>query len=306
MQNETSTFVSNSTNQYKGGNTIDRKPLITFIILVFLISWPLFLVPLAFKNADAGTRQIITIVAFALAMWVPGIAAIIATLTSGGSFRDLNLRRLGPKRFYIWAWLLFPILTIVSGVVTVLFGIGEFDSNFTIINNMLQGSKTLNLSLFVVAQIGAALTIATLFNTLITMGEELGWRGFLLPKLLPLGQWKAILISNIIWGLWHAPVIVQGLNYPGYPIAGIFMMVVFTLLLGTIFSWLYLNTKSPWTPALAHGSVNAIASLPVLFLIPGFDMALGGTLASVAGWLGLFVFVGWLVVSKRLPVPEMD
>lgn len=285
---------------------IDRKPLTTFLILVFLISWPLFLVPLAFKNVDAQIRQMITTIAFALAMWGPGIAAIVATLTSGGSFRDLNLRRLGPKRFYLWAWLLFPILTIVSSVVTVLFGIGEFDSNFTMINDMLTASETLNPTLIVAAQIGAALTIATLFNTFFAMGEELGWRGFLLQKLLPLGQWKAILISNIIWGLWHAPAIVQGLNYPGYPIAGIFMMVVFSLLLGTIFSWLYLNTKSPWTPALAHGSVNAIAGLPILFLIPGFDMALGGTLASVAGWLGLLVFVGWLVASKRLPVPETD
>jgi membrane protease YdiL (CAAX protease family) len=285
---------------------IDRKPLTTFLILVFLISWPLFIVPLAFKNADAQIRQMITTIAFALAMWGPGIAAIVATLTSGGSFRDLNLRRLGPKRFYLWAWLLFPILTIVSSVVTVLFGIGEFDSNFTMINDMLPASETLNPTLIVAAQIGAALTIATLFNTFFAMGEELGWRGFLLQKLLPLGQWKAILISNIIWGLWHAPAIVQGLNYPGYPIAGIFMMVVFSLLLGTIFSWLYLNTKSPWTPALAHGSVNAIAGLPILFLIPGFDMALGGTLASVAGWLGLLVFVGWLVASKRLPVPETD
>jgi membrane protease YdiL (CAAX protease family) len=285
---------------------IDRKPLTTFLILVFLISWPLFIVPLAFKNADAQIRQMITTIAFALAMWGPGIAAIVATLTSGGSFHDLNLRRLGPKRFYLWAWLLFPILTIVSSVVTVLFGIGEFDSNFTMINDMLTASETLNPTLIVAAQIGAALTIATLFNTFFAMGEELGWRGFLLQKLLPLGQWKAILISNIIWGLWHAPAIVQGLNYPGYPIAGIFMMVVFSLLLGTIFSWLYLNTKSPWTPALAHGSVNAIAGLPILFLIPGFDMALGGTLASVAGWLGLLVFVGWLVASKRLPVPETD
>ncbi|MFC1976036.1 CPBP family intramembrane glutamic endopeptidase [Chloroflexota bacterium] len=306
MQNEISTFVSNSTNQYKGGNMIDRRSLTTFLTLVFLISWPLFLVPLAFKNADAQTRQIITTVAFTLAMWGPGIAAIVATLTSGGSFRNLNLRRLGPKRFYLWAWLLFPILTIVSSVVTVLFGIGEFDPNFTMINDTLPASETLNPTFIVAAQVGVALTIAPLFNTLFAMGEELGWRGFLLPKLLPLGQWKAILISNIIWGLWHAPVIVQGLNYPGYPIAGIFMMVVFTLLLGTIFSWLYLNTKSPWTPALAHGSVNAIAGVPVLFLIPGFDMALGGTLASVAGWSGLLVFVGWLVASKRVPIPEMD
>ncbi len=285
---------------------IDRKALTTFLILVFLISWPLFLVPLAFKNADVQTRQIITTVAFALAMWGPGIAAIVATLTSGGSFRDLNLRRLGPKRFYLWAWLLFPLLTIVSSVVTVLFSIGEFDPNFTMISDMLPASEALNPALIVAAQVGAALTIAPLFNTLFAMGEELGWRGFLLPKLLPLGQWKAILISNIIWGLWHAPAIMQGLNYPGYPIAGILMMLVFTLLLGTIFSWLYLNTKSPWTPALAHGSVNAIAGLPVLFLMPGFNLALGGTLASVAGWLGLLVFVAWLVASNRLPVPKAD
>ena len=51
------------------------------------------------------------------------------------------------------------------------------------------------------------------------------------------------------------------------------MMVVFSILLGTILGWLYLNTQSPWTPALAHGSVNAVAGLPVLFLEPGFDVA---------------------------------
>ena len=284
---------------------IDRKALTIFLILTFLISWPLFLVPLAFKNADAQTHQIITTVAFALAMWGPGIAAIVATLKSGGSFSDLNLKRLGTKRFYLWAWLLFPVLSVATGLVTVLFGIADFDPNLTMINDSLAAlppDAGLNPLLLVAAQIGAAFTIAPLFNMLFAMGEELGWRGFLLPKLLPLGQWKAILISSIIWGFWHAPAILQGLNYPGYPIAGIFMMVVFTVLLGIIFSWLYLNTKSPWAPALAHGAVNAVASLPVLFLIPGFNVALGGTIASVSGWVVLAVFISWLVMIKRIPV----
>lgn len=284
---------------------IDRKALTIFLILAFLISWPLFLVPLAFKNTDVQTHQIITSIAFALAMWGPGIAAIVATLTSGGSFRDLNLGRLGPKRYLFWAWLLFPILAMATGLVTLLLGFGEFDADLTLINDSLAAlppDAGLNPTLLLAAQIGAAFTIAPLFNMLFAMGEELGWRGFLLPKLLPLGEWKAILISSVIWGFWHAPAIVQGLNYPGYPIAGIFMMVVFTVLLGIIFSWLYLNTKSPWTPALAHGSVNAVAGLPVLFLVPGFDMALGGTLASVAGWIVLAVFVLWLVATRRVPV----
>jgi len=202
--------------------------------------------------------------------------------------------------------LLFPILTIVSSVATIFLGIGGFDPNSTRMNDMRPASGALKPTLIIAAQTGAALTIGPLFNTFFAMGEELGWRGFLLPELLPLGQWKAILISNIIWGLWHAPAIVQGLDYPGYPVAGIFMMVVFALLLGTILSWLYLNTQSLWTPAFSHGAVNAIARSPILFLVPGFDMVLGGTITSVAGWLGLLVFAGWLIASERLPVPETD
>jgi uncharacterized Tic20 family protein len=80
------------------------------------------------------------------------------------------------------------------------------------------------------------------------------------------------------------------------------MMIVLCILLGTIFSWLYLNTKSPWVAALAHGSINATAGIPVLFLQPGYNMAFVGTLAAPTAWLGMAIFIGWLMLSKRLPV----
>ncbi len=80
------------------------------------------------------------------------------------------------------------------------------------------------------------------------------------------------------------------------------MMIVFCVLLGIIFSWLVLNTKSPWVAALAHGAVNAIAGLPVMFLKPGFNMAFGGSLATLPAWLGMALFIGWLILTKRLPV----
>ena len=283
----------------------NRKSLITFLLVTFTISWVLFLVPLAFRNLDAQTHQIITTVSFSLAMWGPGIGAIVSILASGGKFSDLNLGRLGAKRYLFWAWLLFPILSVATGLVALLLGFGQFDSNLTLINDSLAAlppDAGLSPALLVVAQVAAAFTVAPLINMLFAMGEELGWRGFLLPKLLHLGEWKAIIISSVIWGFWHALAIAQGLNYPEHPVLGIFMMVIFTTLLGIIFSWLYLNTQSPWTPALAHGSVNAVASLPVLFLIPDFDLALGGTLASVSGWVVLAVFVIWLIATKRVPV----
>jgi len=68
------------------------------------------------------------------------------------------------------------------------------------------------------------------------------------------------------------------------------------------FSWLYLNTKSPWSAALAHGSINAVAGLPILFFQPGFNMAFGGTIATPVAWLGMGLFILWLAWTKRLPV----
>jgi membrane protease YdiL (CAAX protease family) len=174
-------------------------------------------------------------------------------------------------------------LSFLGGLLTLLFGIAKLDLNFTMIRESMAsapGGNSIPSEVVVAIQVLIAFTLAPFINILFALGEELGWRGFLLPHLMPLGQWKAILFSGIIWGVWHIPAIAQGLNYPGYPIPGIFMMIVFCVLLGTILSWLYLNTRSPWVAALAHGSVNAVAGLPVLFLKPGFNMAIGGTLAA--------------------------
>jgi membrane protease YdiL (CAAX protease family) len=287
---------------------MERKSLIWFLGITFLISWPLFLVPLLFKGMEPVNKQLMTQGLWAIAMWGPGIAAIIATvLIEKLPFKNLRLNTLGPKRFYLLAWLLPIGLTVLGGLLTLLFGLAKLDLNFTMIREAMAsaaGGKSIPVEMIMLIQILFAFTLAPLINVLFALGEELGWRGFLLQHLLPLGQWKAILISGIIWGIWHAPAIVEGLNYPGYPILGIFMMIIFCVLLGTILSWLYLNTKSPWVAALAHGSINAVAGLPVLFFKPGFNMAFGGTIATPVAWVGMALFIAWLVMTKRLPVQD--
>ncbi len=285
---------------------IERKSLTWFLIITFLISWPLFVVPLAFGDMDATSKQLATQGLWAAAMWGPGIAAIITTLfIAKKPFSSLRLNTLGPKRFYLWAWFLPIVLTIVGGLLTLLFGIAKLDLNFTMIRDAMAsaaGGGEVPVGIIVLTQVLLAVTLAPFINVLFTMGEELGWRGFLLPQLLPLGQWKAILISGVIWGVWHAPAILQGHNYPGYPVLGMFMMIVFCVLLGIIISWMYLNTKSPWVAALAHGSVNAVAGLPILFFQPDFNIAFGGTLAAPTAWIGMAVFIVWLMWTKRIPV----
>ena len=161
--------------------------------------------------------------------------------------------------------------------------------------------------MLVAIQLAFAVTLAPLINVLFALGEELGWRGFLLPKLMPLGQWKAILLSGAIWGFWHAPTtLLHGYNFPQHPYLGVLVMIVGCTLLGTILSWLYLNTRSPWVAALGHGAVNAAPGLALYFLKPGFDTALGGSILGLAGWSAMSIFIAWLILTKRLPVPSRE
>ncbi|HUI87127.1 MAG TPA: CPBP family intramembrane glutamic endopeptidase [Anaerolineales bacterium] len=277
-----------------------------FLAIAFTFSWILFVLPTAFHGIDASTRQLLQVGLWALAMWGPGLGAILATRrVAKEPFSTLHLNTLGARRFYLWALFLPTVLAIAAGVFTVLLGIAQFDPEFHSIRESLRnvpGAENISPSMGIWVQLALAVLLAPFFHMLFALGEELGWRGFLLPRLLPIGQWQAIFITGIVWGIWHAPAVVQGLNYPGYPVAGILMMIILCVVLGIILSWLYLNTRSPWTTALAHGAFNAVSGLPSLFLKPGFNRAFGGTLATFPAWIAMILFIGWLILSKRLPV----
>ena len=286
---------------------LQRKSIIWFIILAFGISWTLFLIPLAFKGDPAVYAQTYFI-CVALGMFGPGIAAILTTLfVAKEPFATLRLNKLGKFRFYLIAWFLPPLLAALAVALSVLIGTGIFDPNFTTMKQIAdQAAKTsgqaVPVTVLIFAQLVQGLLIGPLINVFFGMGEELGWRGFLLPKLLPIGQWKAILFSGLIWGFWHAPVIWQGHNFPLHPYWGIVVMMLGCVLLGAILSWLYLKTRSPWSAALAHGSVNAWGGLPMVFLLPGFDALYGGIILSLTGCIVLAAFIGFLVLIKQLPV----
>ena len=292
-------------NNVEKAKEIFKGPVIVFLAVAFIPAWILFLLPVFLRMAGIEETATVALVAWSAAMWMPGLGAIIATrLGEKEELKTLGLGKLGKKKIYLWAWL-GPILAVlVTGTVSWLFGWGKFDPTFQLIRQAVEGIPNVPetaLPLLLAAQIAAALTIAPLFNTLFALGEELGWRGYLLPKLLPLGQIPAMLISGVIWGIWHAPAILQGHNYPENPVLGVGMMIVFTVLLGIFFSWLYLKTKSPWAPALAHGTVNAVAGLPLLFLTD-VNLSLGGSLTSVSGWLALAALVGILCWKREIPL----
>lgn len=288
-------------------NRLDRKPLIIFLTIAFLPAWLLFVFPLLFKSVEMEISRIVGLVSWSLAMWMPGLGAILANkFGEGKKFSELRLNRLGKIGFYFWAWLAPIALTIAAGFVTWLFGWGKVGN----LGNLFDGDLIrtgeipfITSPLMLVGIFASTVILAPLFNTLFALGEELGWRGYLLPKLLPLGQVPAMIISGVIWGIWHAPAILMGHNYPGYPGLGVVMMTVFTILMGIFLSWLYLKTKSPWAPALSHGTLNAIASLPLIFL-HDVDLILGGALTSLSGWIALGILILVMAGAGEIPVDE--
>lgn len=144
------------------------------------------------------------------------------------------------------------------------------------------------IGVLVAAQFVNVVIAALFINIVPALGEEIGWRGWLLPKLLRFGPWPAILISGSIWGLWHAPVILLGHNYPGTPgWLALLAMVGFSTIMGGILGWLRLRGGSVWPAALAHSSLNAAGTLFVVFVAE--DGVFDPLHANITGWSGWII-----------------
>ena len=284
----------------------NKKSIFWFIGITFAFSWIMFIIPLAFRSNPTVYQQM-AVLFWAIGMWGPGLAAIIVTIfIAKEPFSNLRLNRLGKFRYYLAAWFLPPLLVALTIVLSILIGTAQYDPDFTtmqaIVEQSAQTGVEIPVTTLILIQLVQGLILGPVINMFVTMGEELGWRGFLLPKMLPMGEWKALIWGGVIWGVWHAPVILQGHNYPEHPLLGLFLMIIFCIFLSIIIGWMYLRTRSPWSAAIAHGSLNAWGGLAVVFLLPGFDTAFGGSIVSLTGFVVLGLCVVALMLAKGLPV----
>jgi membrane protease YdiL (CAAX protease family) len=159
--------------------------------------------------------------------------------------------------------------------------------------------------LAVLAGFAFTLLYALLISPL-NFGEEWGWRGYLLPQLLPLGQWRALLLTGIVWGTWHVPLILLGFDYPQHPLLGVLMIIGTCLIFGVILGWLRLASGSVWPAVLGHAAIDASAAAILAFGQAGQPIDTSQvTLLGWTGWLLPSLFIGILVLTRRLPVPGL-
>lgn len=138
-----------------------------------------------------------------------------------------------------------------------------------------------------------------LISLLYFFGEEYGWRVYLQDRMSFLfGRIKGVILIGVIWGLWHAPIIAMGYNYPGYPVLGVIVMTLFTVVTGIIFSYAVFKTGSVWIAALLHLVLNTVAPSAIVYLSNPSSSILSFGI-GIYGIVFMAVFAILLFISKE-------
>lgn len=148
--------------------------------------------------------------------------------------------------------------------------------------------------LFLIKLVVKAVLLGATINAFFSLFEEIAWRGWLYEKLkrcFPDGI-KAELIIGVIWGCWHIPLIAAGLNYPGYPVIGGIIMIVWCISVTPIMCFLKDKTNSVLPSAIMHGVINGLAGISLGLIDGGNSISTG--MMGIPGLLS-FIFIDILL-----------
>jgi membrane protease YdiL (CAAX protease family) len=230
-------------------------------------------------------------------MWSPGIAALLTQIVYRDKLSDFSWR-LGEKKYLCMGFFIpFFYACAIYGIVWVT-GLGGYQPQAIKIGGQ-------ELPGFI------ALLVFSLFGLIpacfAALGEEIGWRGLLLPELFRMTSFpKAILITGTIWAVWHYPAIIFAEYHGRAPLwFNLTTITISVLGLSVLVAWLRLKSGSIWPAVLWHGSHNLF--IQTVFLRMTTDTGLTEYFVDDFG-LGLVVtslVLGFLFWKKRKEIPGL-
>lgn len=316
--------------------------ILIFLALAFGIPWAAALVisqtSLMVDNPiQAASIANIIFISFP---WLANIATRLITREGWGNLWLKPKLRKG-WRFYLALWLLPFLAAIVGGLIFYLLFPQSYDPNLGVVRKLAEGSPSAagtspwvilgNITLSVVL-------ISVPINTIVSMGEEFGWRAYLLQKLMihfsrpaatdndsantspkasnfsggfsAAGARKAALLTGLIHGVWHLPLILMTIGLtPGVTIFTPLVYLVLTCSLSILLSWGALNSGSVWPAAVGHGAANAASALPGYFLAGQPIALIGPDPTGLIGGIGYIILALVLFfrnrhAARRVAAPE--
>jgi membrane protease YdiL (CAAX protease family) len=243
------------------------------------------------------TFQIIASAAIQLLLVVFLLLLVLLRLVAGKeAFQKAGLAG-GSFWYYIsFGLFLVAIYAVMTGL-NALFGLGQPVNVAELLAQAAGGQTTEAAAIpdwLLLVIVGVqAVVLGPVLALPIAFGEEYGWRGYLQGELIKIGRVRGILLVGVIWGLWHAPIIAMGHNYPGYPVLGIFLMTLYTIALGFLFGYAVLKSGSVWLAAFLHGLNNQVAAFLLAMIYRPDDPVF-------AFGIGLYGLIVWAIVVAGL------
>ena len=293
-------------------NTQNLKRILVYLGITFGLTWGycfFILYPVVNGETLSGIPAVVTQLLVAACMFFPAIGVLLTRLVTKEGFTEAWLKPNLKKniRFYLLAWFGPGILTLLgSGLYFLLFK-GSFDPTCGYMKLTLEAAGApadaipMPLWMLMIVQCIQAFFLGPAMNFVTCFGEEWGWRGYLLPKMSKqLPTVPTLLITGVIWGLWHAPLTAighnYGMGYAGFPFTGIGMMCVFCIVMGIFLSYVSLKTKSCIPAILGHGAINGIAAIGMYFTKDGGDPFIGPTPTGIIGMIPFIIAAIFMVI----------
>lgn len=229
------------------------KPIGIFLSITFALSAIFYFLIIYSGKLGGGAGQYVMGL-----MWCPGISALITMKILKRNISELGWKW-GKTKYQIRSYLIPLLYAFIAYIIIWSFGWGDFYNEETVnwittsfgLGEIGDGFSIL-LYFILVGVFGAISSMSS------ALGEEIGWRGFLVPELYKSqGFTKTSLITGLIWGAWHLPILLfadYNSGTPSWFAMPCFMVLVISI--SFVYTWFRMKSGSLWTAVILHGSHN--------------------------------------------------
>ena len=301
-------------------STKEKQSFALYFLLAFGLAWlcQVYGSLLLLRDGNAAVYRGL----LSVSMFCPLVAVLSAKRIVLHQPTGIGWKVRGKRRYWLAAWFGPAVFTVLAALLY----FAVFSSRLDLSGSWLvtayggeMDAETLRSQLGVsslsyLLETGLfAITLAPPINMLFAVGEEAGWRGYMMPQLKErFGLLNGRLLGGVIWGVWHWPIMLltgyeYGTNYLGAPVLGLVVWCVVCFALNTLLDWLYEKTGCIWVSAIAHGAFNAVAALFTVLTYPAdaYYNVLGPTPIGLIGMLPMLAAAVWLSL-RQVKQEEMN
>jgi uncharacterized protein len=231
----------------------NRKQLITFLFLTFLLSAIYY--ALIIKSGHLASANGAYVLAL---MWSPAVAAMLTCKLYGRDLGTLGWKW-GESRYQVMSYCIPLLYGAIAYTVVWLAHLGGFyNQEFVAAAAERFGLGPMRPAVAIALYLFFAATTGVVRSCASALGEEIGWRGFLVPQLAKNYSFTTTaLVTGIVWALWHYPVLIFADYNAGTPTwYGLTCFTVMIVSSSFIYTWMRLKSGSLWTGVLLHASHN--------------------------------------------------